>query len=91
MNVIVPLYGIGIAPKVIKAILIAGTFDLPAHCLVSGTTQFSQRHGCIKGNQEGKSCKTAKGGNVWICPYKTSKPKAICRSHEDTKNMLKSF
>ena len=63
-NVIVPLDGIGLVPKVIKVILIAGTFDLPARCLVSDTPQFNGRHGCIKCYQEGESCKTAKGGNV---------------------------
>ena len=63
-NVIVPLDGIGLVPKVIKVILIAGTFNLPARCLVSDTTQFNGRHGCIKCYQEEESCKTAKGGNV---------------------------
>ena len=64
VNVIVPLDGIGLVPKVIKAILIAGTIDLPARCLISDTTQLNGRHGCIKCYQEGESCKTAKGGNV---------------------------
>lgn len=35
VNVIVSLDRIDLVPKVIKAIMIAGTFDLPAHCLVS--------------------------------------------------------
>lgn len=35
VNVIVPLDGIGLVPKIIKAIMIPGTFDLPARCLVS--------------------------------------------------------
>ena len=41
--------------KLIKAILIAGTFDLSARCLISGTVQFNGKYGCIKCLQQGES------------------------------------
>ena len=50
--------------KIVKAILIAETFDLPARCLVSDTVQFSEKYGCIKCFQTGEICTTAKGGHV---------------------------
>ena len=50
--------------KLIKAILIAGNFDLPARCLISVTVQFNGKYGCIKCLQQGESRKTEKGGNV---------------------------
>ena len=44
--------------KLIKAILIAGTFDLPARCLISGTVQFNGKYGCIKCLQQGERRKS---------------------------------
>ena len=50
--------------KLIKAILISGTFNLPARCLISDTVQFNGKYGCIKCLQQRESHKTEKGGNV---------------------------
>ena len=51
--------------KLVKAILIAEPFDLPARCLVSGTVQFNGKQCCIKRLQTGESCTAAKGGYIW--------------------------
>ena len=56
---------------VIKGILIAGTFDLPARYLVSGSVQLNGKYGCAKYFQSGESFKTASGGNVWIYLFNT--------------------
>ena len=68
--------------KLIKAILIAGTFDLPARCLISGSVQFNGKYGCIKCLQQGESHKTEKGGNVWIYPFNIEDPKGPIRKEE---------
>ena len=68
--------------KLIKAILIAGTFDLPARCLISGSVQFNGKYGCIKCLQQGESHKTKKGGNVWIYPFNIEDPKGPIRKEE---------
>ena len=44
--------------KLVRAFLIAGTFDLPARSLVAGTIQFTGKYGSIKCYQEGGSYKT---------------------------------
>ena len=68
--------------KLIKAILIAATFDLPARCLISGTLQFNGKYGCIKCLQQGESHKTEKGGKVWIYPFNIEDPKGLIRKEE---------
>ena len=55
--------------KLVKAILIAEPFDLPARCLVSGTVQFNGKQCCIKCLQTGESCTAAKGGYIWVYPF----------------------
>ena len=44
--------------KLVRAFLIAGTFDLPSRSLVAGTIQFTGKYGSIKCYQEGGSYKT---------------------------------
>ena len=46
--------------KLVRVFLIAGTFDLPARSLVTGTIQFNGKYGCIKCYQEGGSTKQSK-------------------------------
>ena len=71
--------------RLVKAILIAGTFNLPARCLVSSTVQFNGKYGCIKCFQIGESCTTAKGGHVWVYPFNNENPKGPLRDHESLK------
>ena len=68
--------------KLVEAILIAGTFDLPARCLISGTVQFNWKYGCIKCLQQVESHKTEKGRNVWIYPLNIEDPKGPIRKEE---------
>ena len=78
--------------KLVRAFLIAGTFDLPARSLVAGTIQFNGKYGCIKCYQEGESYKTVKGGHVWTYPFNVLNPKGPLRVHEDLKkNALEAF
>ena len=80
------------ASKLVRAFLIAGTFDLPARNLVAGTIQFNGKYECIKCYQEGASYKTAKGGHIWTYPFNVINPKGPLRVHEDfRKNALEAF
>ena len=65
----IPTETSGTISKIIKGILIAGTFDLPGRYSVSGSVQFNGKYGCVKCFQGGESFKTASGGNVWIYPF----------------------
>ena len=66
----------------VKAILVAGTFGLPARCLVSGTVQFNGKYGCMKCFQTGESCTTATGGHVWHYSFNNENPKGPLRDNE---------
>ena len=78
--------------KLVRAFLIAGTYDLPARSLVAGTIQFNGKHGCIKCYHEGRSYKTAKGGHVWTYTFNVINPKGPLRVHEDLrKKTLKTL
>ena len=65
----------GFINTICRCLLLARTFDVPARSLVTETVQFNGKYGCIKCYQEGKCCKTKKGGNVWVCPYAVEDPK----------------
>lgn len=67
-------------PFVCKVILLAGTCDLPAKCLVLNTIQFNGNFGCNKCLQPGISYKTSGGGNVHIYPYDPNNPTGPKRS-----------
>ena len=88
----VPLNDNKCGSKLVRAFLIAGTFDLPAWSLVAGTIQFNGKYGCIKCYQEGGSYKSVKGGHVWTYPINVINPKGPLRVHEDFfKNVLEAF
>ena len=77
---------------VIKGILIAGTFDLPARYLVSGSVQLNGKYGCAKYFQSGESFKTASGGNVWIYPFNKDDPCGPARNNTSFKiNALEAY
>ena len=78
--------------KIIKVILIAGTFDLPARCLVSGSIQFNGKYGCVKCFQSGASFKTASGGTVWIYLFNKDDPSGHARNNTSFKfNALEAY
>ena len=77
--------------KLVKAILIAEPFDLPARCLVSGTIQFNGKHGCIKCLQTGESCTAAKGGYIWVYPFSNENPKRPLRDNKRFKQLEEAY
>ena len=58
----------------VRAILLCGTCDLPARCLVCNSIQFNGFYGCLRCRQAGKSIKTQKGGHVHVYPFNTEDP-----------------
>ena len=64
------------------AILLAGTCDLPAKCLVCNTVQFNGFYGCSKCKQPGESVRTDKGGTVLSFPFSQNNPKGPPRTHQ---------
>ena len=56
-------------PFVSKVILLAGTCDLPAKCMILNTIQFNGMFGCIKCIQPGFSFSTSAHGTVHVYPY----------------------
>ena len=67
-----------------RAILLAGTCDLPAKCMVCNSVQFNGRYGCSKCKQPGESVRTEKGGTVLTFPFKNDDPKGPERTHQET-------
>ena len=67
-----------------RAILLAGTCDLPAKCLVCNTVQFNGFYGCSKCKQPGESVRTDKGGTVLCFPFSQNNPKGPERTHQST-------
>ena len=63
----IPTETSGKISNIIKGILIAGTFYLPARCLVSGTGKYV----CDKYFKSSETFKTACGENVWKFIYST--------------------
>ena len=61
-------------PFVSKVILLAGTCDLPAKCLVLNTTQFNGKFGCNKCLQPGRSHLTSARGHTHVYPYSLNDP-----------------
>ena len=88
----IPIEKSGKISKIIKVILIAGTFDLPARCLVSGSIQFNGKYGCVKCFQSGASFKTASGGTVWIYLFNKDGPSGHARNNTSFKfNALEAY
>lgn len=70
---------------VTRAILLAGTCDLPAKCLVCNTVQYNGFYGCFKCKQVGQTVKTGKkGGHVHAFPFDFDNPKGPKRTHTET-------
>ncbi|CAB4023065.1 Hypothetical predicted protein [Paramuricea clavata] len=67
-----------------RAILLAGTCDLPAKCLVCNTVQFNGFYGCSECKQPGESVRTDKGGTVLSFPFSQNNPKGPPRMHQGT-------
>lgn len=60
------------------AILLSGTCDLPAKCLVLNMNQFNGKHGCSKCLQTGLSVATGRG-QTWTYPFEMN---SSLRTHE---------
>ena len=57
------------SPFICKAILLAGTCDLPAKCLVLNCMQFNGECGCSKCLDPGVTFQTSARGHVYVYPY----------------------
>lgn len=68
-----------------KAILLLGTCDMPAKCMVCNSTQYNGFFGCLKCKQPGISVRTSKGGIVHAFPFESSDPTGPARTHEQTR------
>ena len=58
----------------VRALLLCGTCDLPARCLVCNSIQFNGFYGCLRCRQARKSLKTQKGGHVHVYPFIAEDP-----------------
>ena len=67
-----------------RAILLAGTSDLPAKCLVCNTVQHNGFYGCMKCKQARCTVKTSTGGRVHVFPFNNDDPKGPKQTHEGT-------
>ena len=67
-------------PFVSKAVLLAGTCDLPAKCLILNTIQFNGMFGCSKCLQPGLSFPTSARGSVHVYPFSSEDPCGPARS-----------
>ena len=67
------------------AILLAGTCDLPAKCLVCNTVQYNGFYGCSKCKQPGQTVKTGKkGGHTHAFAFDFANPKGPKRTKKET-------
>ena len=64
----------------VRAILLCGTCDLPARCLVCNSIQFNGFYGCLRCRQAGKSVRTQKGGHVHVYPFNEEDPSGPART-----------
>ena len=67
-----------------KVILLAGTCDLPAKCLVCNSVQYNGSYGCFKCKQKGESVKVSARGHVHAFPFIQSNPYGPKRTHSTT-------
>lgn len=67
-----------------RAILVAGTSDLAAKCLVCNTVLYNGFYGCMKCKQAGFTVKMSKGGHVHAFPFNDDDPKGPKRTHTGT-------
>ena len=77
------VYGVG--NITCQGVLLGGTCDLPARCLVCNAIQYNGASSCWKCLQEGITVKTGvRGGYVRVFPYQTEDPKGPLRTRTDT-------
>ena len=82
-----PLYP---QPFVSKIILLAGTCDLPAKCLVLNSVQFNGYHGCSKCLQPGLTWATSERGHVHVYLYDIRNPSGPKRTkHQHSSDVKK--
>ena len=67
---------------IVKGLLLCGTCDLPAKCLMMNMAQFNGEHGCIKCKQEGTVIPIGKGHGR-IFPFSSSLIDGPKRNHEE--------
>ena len=67
-----------------RCVLLAGSCDLPARCLVCNSIQFNGEYGCWKCLQRGKTEKIGTRGHTKIFPFITDNPKGPLRNRKDT-------
>ena len=65
-----------------KGLLLCGTCDLPAKCLMMNMAQLNGEHGCIKCKQEGTVISIGKGHGR-IFPFSSSLIDGPKRNHEE--------
>ena len=71
----------------VRALLLCGTCDLSARCLVCNRIQFNGFYGCLCCRQAGKSLRTHKGGHVHVYPFIAEDPCGPVRTkHEVTRD-----
>ena len=62
-------------PFICKAVLVAGSCDLPAKCLVLNSVQFNGYFGCSKCLQSGKTARTnSERGHTHVYPFDRNNP-----------------
>lgn len=72
-----------------KVVLLAGTCDLPAKCLVLSTIWFNGKYGCSKCLQPGITYHTSAHGHTHIYPFCSAAPDGP--KHNDTMQMQGVF
>ena len=67
-----------------KSVLLAGTFDLPAKCLVCNGMQYNVEHSCWTCLKRGESFKVGgSGGYAWTFPFNEENPKGPERTEQN--------
>ena len=74
----------GIGNVTCQGVLLGGTCDLPARCLVCNAIQYNGASSCWKCLQQGKTVKTGKQGCVRAFPYQMEDPKGPQRTRAET-------
>ena len=67
-----------------KAVLLGGTCDFPARCLVCNAMQLNGASSCWKCLQQGQTAKVSQRGHTRIFPFQKEDPKGPQRLFEDT-------
>jgi len=75
-------------PFVSKVIVLAGTCDLAAKCLVLNTIQFNGDFGCLKCLQPGVTVYIATRRHTHIYPFCTNDPNGPKRSRKQPRNTM---